>query len=101
MSRVWLPVRSLDLSIDVILPSVTVQQQAMKINYLCFSPQTSNGAILVHVEGELYKPIAAPLLQISTPPVNSVQLKDAQEKGPLPQPKQDIEMVHVKEHKPR
>ncbi|PNF38229.1 hypothetical protein B7P43_G12388 [Cryptotermes secundus] len=62
--------------------------------------ETSDGAILVHVEGELYKPVAAPLLQISTPPVDSVQLKDAQEKGPLPQPKQDIEIVHVKGHKP-
>jgi hypothetical protein len=78
-----------------------MQQQTMKINCLCFPPQTSEGAILVHVEGELYKPTAAPLLQISTPPVNSVQLKDAQEKGPLPQPKQDKEMVHVKGHKPR
>jgi hypothetical protein len=73
----------------------------MKINCLCFSPQTSNGAILVHVEGELYKPIAAPLLQSSTPPVNSAQLKGTQEKRPLPQPKQKVEKVHVKGHKSR
>jgi hypothetical protein len=73
----------------------------MKINCLSFSTQTSSGAVLVHVEGELYKPIAAPLLQSSTPPVNSTQLKDAQEKCPLSQPKQEIEMAHVKGHKPR
>jgi hypothetical protein len=73
----------------------------VKINYICFSLQTSSGAILVHVEGELYKPTAAPLLQSSTPPVNSAQLKEAVEKCPLPQPKQKVEMVHVKEHKSR
>jgi hypothetical protein len=70
-------------------------------NKLRFSPQTSGGAVLVHVEGEIYKPIAAPLLQSSTPPMNSAQSKDAQEKSSSPLPKQKIGIVHVKGHRPR
>lgn len=61
-----------------------------------FSPQTSSGALLVHIEGEIYKPVAAPLLQSSVRPVNSADLKDAPQKRSLPQPKQKIEMDHVK-----
>jgi hypothetical protein len=66
-----------------------------------FSSQTSDGAVLVHVEGELYKPVPARPLQSSSPPVYSTQLKDAPKKCPSPRPKQKVETNHVKEHKSR
>jgi hypothetical protein len=66
-----------------------------------FSSQTSDGAVLVHVEGELYKPIAARPFERSAPPIYSAQLKDAPKKCPSPQPKQKVETNPVKGHKSR
>jgi hypothetical protein len=88
----------------------------MRIFFFLFSssPQTFNGAILVHVEGELYEPAAAPAEkklsyanmvpqksgiteQISPrTSVSNTLLKNTPDKCPLPRPKQKLELV--KEH---
>lgn len=61
--------------------------------------ETSNGAVLCHVEGQLYKPAPAPPEKKLLHTNSNTPMKYTPDKCPLPRPKQKLELVEEHIHR--